>query len=123
MNNQLIESCRLRVEDHLLAGAPITIRFDPPLADDQLGKFVKYKLRRWCGIWGNPLWRGQCCHLYGLDLVDIARTDLQMDTKWFTVFIHEDTPATVIARLIDNIKKYLAPNFTVYAGEKELVKY
>jgi hypothetical protein len=106
-----------------LAGAPITIRFDPPLTDDQLRKFVKYKLRRRCGIWGNPLWRGKMCQLYGLDLADNARIDLQMDTKWFTAFIHDDTPASVIVRLVENVKKYLTSHFTVYAGEKELVKY
>jgi hypothetical protein len=63
------------------------------------------------------------CQLYALDLTDNVRIDIQMDTKWFTVIIPESTPASAIMRLIHNIKKYLTPHFTVYAGDKELVRH
>lgn len=121
--DELIESCHIRVENEFLAGSPICFKFDPPLTDDTLQRFIKHKLGQWCKIWGNPLWRGKVCQLYGLDLVDNARIDIQMDSEWFTVFIPESTPASVIERLVENIRKYLTPHFTVYTGEKELVKY
>jgi len=109
------------------AGSPVILTFRRRLAPAVFKRFLDLTFEKGKGpfkLWGNLLDRGKdCYHFYGLDLHLIQEIFLEVTPSRILAFLPRGTCGNTIHRLVTNVQRYLAPDVTVFIGDKSYTDF